>query len=83
MTQQNATMVEQSHAVAGTLEDAAKRLQSLVTSFQIPLERLSGKTDKVAFARPVRDEPEPATAPARLQRKVLRAMGGRDDWAEF
>jgi len=85
MTQQNATMVEQSHAVAGTLENAAKRLQSLVTSFQIPLERLSGKVDSVAFTRPGRDEAEPApNAPARLQRKVLRAMsGGRDDWAEF
>lgn len=84
MTQQNATMVEQSHAVAGTLEGSAKRLQSLVTSFQIPLERLNSKTEAVAFARPVRDEAEPATVPARLQRKVLRAMsGGRDDWAEF
>jgi methyl-accepting chemotaxis protein len=83
MTQQNATMVEHSHAVAGTLEDSAKRLQSLVTSFQIPLERLSGKADSVAFARPARAEAEPATMPARLQRKVLRAMNGRDDWAEF
>ena len=84
MTQQNATMVEQSHAVAGTLEGSAKRLQSLVTSFQIPLERLSGKVDNVAFARPAPNEAEPApTAPARLQRKVLRAMNGRDDWAEF
>jgi len=85
MTQQNATMVEQSHAVAGTLEDSAKRLQSLVTSFQIPPERLSGKTDSVAFTRPARDEAAPApNGPARLQRKVLRAMnGGRDNWAEF
>jgi len=84
MTQQNATMVEQSHAVAGTLEGSAKRLQSLVTSFQIPLSRLSGKVDGVAFTRPALSEAEPApTVPARLQRKVLRAMNGRDDWAEF
>ncbi|RYE31792.1 MAG: methyl-accepting chemotaxis protein [Hyphomicrobiales bacterium] len=83
MTQQNATMVEHSQAVAGTLEDSAKRLQSLVTSFQIPLERLSGKAESVAFARPARIEVEPATVPAKLQRKVLRAMNGRDDWAEF
>ncbi|WP_377843522.1 methyl-accepting chemotaxis protein [Bosea sp. UC22_33] len=83
MTQQNATMVEHSHAVAGTLEDSAKRLQSLVASFQIPLERLSGKADSIAFTRPTRVEAEPATMPAKLQRKVLRAMNGRDDWAEF
>jgi methyl-accepting chemotaxis protein len=76
MTQQNATMVEQSQTVAATLEEAAKRLQTLVTSFQIPLERLAG---------PAAGEAEPApTAPARLQRKVLRAMnGGHDAWSEF
>ncbi len=85
MTQQNATMVEQSHAVAGTLEDSAKRLQSLVTSFQLPLDRLTEKAGAIAFTRPAREDAEPApTAPARLQRKVLRAMnGGRDDWSEF
>ncbi|BCB17323.1 methyl-accepting chemotaxis protein [Bosea sp. ANAM02] len=84
MTQQNATMVEQSHAVAGTLEGSAKRLQSLVTSFQIPLERLNRKTEPAAFARPAPGEAELApTAPARLQRKVLRAINGHDDWAEF
>ena len=85
MTQQNATMVEQSHAVAGTLEDSAKRLQSLVSSFQIPLERLNARADAISFARPAPVEVEPAaTAPARLQRKVLRALsGGRDDWSEF
>ncbi|MBN9453459.1 MAG: PAS domain S-box protein [Bosea sp.] len=85
MTQQNATMVEQSHAVAGTLEDSAKRLQSLVTSFQLPLDRLTEKAGAIAFTRPAWEDAEPApTAPARLQRKVLRAMnGGRDDWSEF
>ena len=83
MTQQNATMVEQSQAVAGTLEGAAKRLQSLVSSFEIPLDRPSGKASSVAFIRPGQAEAEPATVPAKLQRKVLRAMNGRDDWAEF
>ena len=85
MTQQSATMVEQSHAVAGTREDSAKRLQSLITSFQIPLERLSGKVDRVAFTRPARGEAEPApTVPARLRRKVLRAINGRHDgWSKF
>lgn len=78
-------MVEHSQAVAGTLEDSAKRLQALVTSFQIPLERLNDKVDSVAFARPAPKEIEPPpTVPARLQRKVLRAMGGgHDDWSEF
>ncbi len=85
MTQQNATMVEQSHGIAGTLEDSAKRLQTLVTSFQIPLDRLSDRAGAVAFTRPAPEDAEPApTAPARLQRKVLRAMnGGHGDWSEF
>ena len=85
MTQQNATMVEQSQGVAGSLEDSARRLQTLVTSFQIPAERLSSQVENAALARSPQAAAEPApTVPARLQRRVLRAMsGGRDDWSEF
>lgn len=83
MTQQNATMVEQSHGIAGTLEDSAKRLQSLVTSFQIPSEHLSSQIENAIPARSTQEAAAP-TVPARLQRRVLRAIGsGRDDWAEF
>ena len=36
VTQQNAALVQQSSSAAGSLEDQASHLKSLVTSFRIP-----------------------------------------------
>jgi methyl-accepting chemotaxis protein-1 (serine sensor receptor) len=86
VTQQNAALVEEAAAAAGSLEEQARKLKSVVSVFN-----LGGATGTVsqpsARALPaVRPKPRAAATAARPARAVpaLAAQGGSDDdWSAF
>lgn len=81
MTQQNATMVEQSQAVAASLEVSSQHLQALVASFALPDPLVPGTVPSKAPLNGFGSMNEPV----RLQRKVARALNAprNDGWSEF
>ncbi|HJV49903.1 MAG TPA: methyl-accepting chemotaxis protein [Noviherbaspirillum sp.] len=78
VTQQNAALVEEAAAAAGSLNGQAAQLAEVVAVF-----RLDGMPDLAPVAQPaVRTRPAPAAlAPA--EKLKLARRGGNDDWEEF
>jgi len=83
VTQQNAALVEQSAAAAGSLKEQAGRLAQAVSVFKLgsaqACTKVANKPAPTAKPR-AKAEPKPL---ARLDAKALTAVAHGDDWQEF
>jgi methyl-accepting chemotaxis protein len=90
VTQQNAALVEEAAAAAGSLQEQAATLADVVSVFKVGQEALA----KPAPRAPARKSPAgrpiarpaanaPAIAPAAAPRRAALANGAAEDWEEF
>lgn len=78
VTQQNASLVEESATAAASLEDQARRLSQSVAVFKMP-----NATAASAVLRPTPAVLMPVLAPADGSRKALTASAGDNNWETF
>ncbi|EIV2968903.1 methyl-accepting chemotaxis protein II [Cronobacter sakazakii] len=76
VTQQNASLVQQSAAAASALEDQASRLSQAVAAFRLAASRASAPRSSVPAAAPVSASPALAVA-------SKPAAAGQDNWETF
>ncbi|ELQ6036285.1 methyl-accepting chemotaxis protein II [Cronobacter sakazakii] len=76
VTQQNASLVQQSAAAASVLEDQASRLSQAVAAFRLAASRASAPRSSVPAAAPVSASPALAVA-------SKPAAAGQDNWETF
>lgn len=82
MIQENASLVEQTSTAAASLEDQAKHLNELITTFRINDQSVAagttlGSTEKAPVSHPTL----PAT-PSRTPAKPHPALA-KEEWSEF
>jgi methyl-accepting chemotaxis protein len=90
VTQQNAALVEEAAAAAGSLQEQAATLAEVVSIFKVGHEALAKAAPRPAVrksppgravARPA--APAPALAKAAAPRRAALANGAAEDWEEF
>ena len=84
VTQQNAALVEQAAAAAGSLHDQAQRLVDTVQVFQLssaihkPAPRIRKQDSALPENYSIRKAPQPPAAP-----KLVAGGGSASDWESF
>jgi len=80
VTQQNASLVEQTSAAAASLEDQAKYLAKLITTFRVESIVATATTASL-----VNDTQQPSLppAPSRKPKTSSRPVATADEWGEF
>ena len=83
VTQQNAALVEQAAAAAESMQEQANNLCEAVSVFKLLDE--TRRAVRTSVAKPaIAQPPEPAVAPLRKVRKLIKAKEDADgDWKEF
>ncbi|MGH8607326.1 MAG: methyl-accepting chemotaxis protein, partial [Gammaproteobacteria bacterium] len=91
MTQQNASLVEQSAAAAGTMSEQAERLNELIAFFKLPRAAAAGSQsdypggERRGPARPWKEKKAAASTAKTAKPASVRVGTGTDDteWEEF
>ena len=82
VTQQNASLVEQSAAAAAALEAQASRLSQAVAAFRLHASQPSGAAQKPNLSSTLSTTLPPASSPASIPRETA-AVGHNDNWETF
>nr|WP_024561055.1 MULTISPECIES: methyl-accepting chemotaxis protein II [Franconibacter] len=82
VTQQNASLVEQSAAAAAQLEEQASRLSQAVAAFRLREGETSASMQKPNLSSTLSTTLAPASSPASIPRETA-AVGHNDNWETF
>nr|WP_302621980.1 methyl-accepting chemotaxis protein II [Franconibacter pulveris] len=82
VTQQNASLVEQSAAAAAQLEEQASRLSQAVAAFRLREGETSASMHKPNLSSTLSTTLAPASSPASIPRETA-AVGHNDNWETF
>ncbi|WP_035888136.1 methyl-accepting chemotaxis protein II [Franconibacter pulveris] len=82
VTQQNASLVEQSAAAAAQLEEQASRLSQAVAAFRLRERETSASMQKPNLSSTLSTTQAPASSPASIPRETA-AVGHNDNWETF